>query len=347
MTRKPKGNKGNSNKRTVMLIVAAVMLAAVALGLWSVFAIEAKSTAAIRIPRGATEQMLRDSIEKYYGKDYARSVMRVVKMHRPDLTERYGMYEIKKGTSALRAGRKLARGGQTPVKIVINGFRMPDEMRERIAAKMDFPADSLEALMSDKALMARYGLTPDQASALFLNDTYELYWNSSPRELIEKIGKNYNKVWNEKRRSQAARLGMTPAEVMVICSIVDEETNAADEKGRVGRLYINRLKKGMRLQADPTVRYAVGDFTIKRVTEDHLRTESPYNTYRHEGLPPGPIRTVGVATIDAVLNSQPSADLYMCASDDFSGRHLFASGFAEHKANAGRYRKALDAKGIH
>lgn len=333
--------------KAAIIAVALMILGAAALGAWSVFAAEANTTASIRIPRGATEQMLRDTLEKYFGPNYAGSVMRVVKLHKTELTERYGMYEIAKGTSALRAGRKLARGAQTPVRIVINGFRMPDEMTRRIAAKMDFPADSLKALMDDRELMARYGLTPAQAPALFLNDTYEVYWTTSPRELIEKIGDNYNKVWNDKRRRQAAELGLSPADIMTICSIVDEETNASEEKGRVGRLYINRLHKGMRLQADPTVRYAVGDFTIKRVNEKHLRTESPFNTYQHDGLPPGPIRTVGVATIDAVLASEPSTDIYMCASDDFSGHHLFASSFAEHKANAERYRKALDAKGIH
>ena len=133
---------------------------------------------------------------------------------------------------------------------------------------------------------------------------------------------------------------------MIICSIVDEESNAKSEKGTIGRLYINRLKKGMKLQADPTVRFALNDFTIRRVTRNHLTVDSPYNTYQVEGLPPGPIRTTSVETIDAVLNSQPNDYLYMCAKEDFSGTHNFAADYATHQENARRYQNALNERGI-
>ena len=171
-------------------------------------------------------------------------------------------------------------------------------------------------------------------------------WSGTPEKIIEKIGKNYSNVWNDERRKKAASLGMTPQQVMILASIVDEETNAASEKGTIGRLYINRLDKGMRLQADPTVKYAIGDFEKKRITKQDLQFESPYNTYRNGGLPPGPIRTTSKRTIDAILDSKPHRYLYMCAREDFSGRHNFAETYGDHTRNALRYQHALDERGI-
>ncbi|MDE5675491.1 MAG: endolytic transglycosylase MltG, partial [Muribaculaceae bacterium] len=150
----------------------------------------------------------------------------------------------------------------------------------------------------------------------------------------------------EERIQKAKDLGLTPAQLMTIASIVDEETNKLDEKDEIGRLYINRYLKGMKLQADPTVKYAVGDFSLRRILNTHLKTSSPYNTYLNTGLPPGPIRTTSVATIDQILNSKPSDAIYMCAKEDFSGYHNFAATYKEHLANAKRYQAALNRRGI-
>lgn len=305
-----------------------------------------KSDITVRIPANATIENVKDTLIRYAGKDYASRTCRLISLQATPLDSRHGSYELPKGMSPLKAARKLTKGGQTPVKLVINGFRDRKEMARRIAAKLDFSEDDLLEAMSDTLKLARYGLTPEQAPALFLNDTYEVYWSSTPGELLDKLGNHYSEVWNQMRQGKAAKLGLSPADIVVISSIVDEETNAKEEKGKVGRLYINRLQKGMRLQADPTVRFAANDFSIRRVTRKHLDIKSPYNTYLIKGLPPGPIRTVGVETIDAVLNSSPSEDLYMCAKEDFSGRHNFASDYATHQANAARYRKALDERGI-
>ncbi|MDE6683040.1 MAG: endolytic transglycosylase MltG, partial [Muribaculaceae bacterium] len=242
--------------------------------------------------------------------------------------------------------RRLTHGAQTPVKITINGFRSLDNLTSRISAKLDFPADSLRKILADPEVMSPYGLTPDQALALFVDDTYELYWTASPEDVVKKIGANYLSLWNDKRRNRATILGLSPAQVMTICSIVDEETNAESEKGTIGRLYINRLNRGMKLQADPTVRFALDDFSIRRVKGEHLKADSPYNTYRYPGLPPGPIRTTGKTTIDLVLDSPANDYIFMCAKEDFSGTHNFASNYAEHQENARKYQKALDARGI-
>lgn len=306
----------------------------------------APDDADIKVPRHATMDNVKDSLEKYLGPKYASSVMRTLRLggFRPE--ERYGMYHIAEGSNALSVARRLTSGAQTPVILTINGFRSFPRLIERISARLDFPADSLRKVLADPAVLAPYGLNPDNAMALFLNDSYELYWTASPMDVVKKFGANYNRVWNPDFRRAAALLGLTPAQITIISSIVDEETNDEREKGTVGRLYINRLKKGMKLQADPTVRFAVGDFDLRRIRANHLTVESPYNTYKYAGLPPGPIRTPSAATIEEVIESKPHDYLYMCAREDFSGSHRFAKTFAEHKENALRYRKALDERGI-
>ena len=164
--------------------------------------------------------------------------------------------------------------------------------------------------------------------------------------LVKKIGENYRKVWNTSRMDKAKQLGLSPSDIMIIASIVDEETAKEEDKGKIGRLYINRIKKGMKLQADPTVKYAVGDFSLRRIRGEHLKKESPFNTYLHTGLPPAPIKTTSVATIDSILNSKPNDYLYMCAKDDFSGYHAFASTYQDHLKNARADQRALNKRGI-
>lgn len=341
--------KKSAGRRVAVWIAAAagVLVAAVAAFVTPLLLSHSASSAVIKIPRGATAHTVSDSLSKYFGEDYAAKVMRVMADDDETLALRYGAYEIKEGTSALMAAKTLRRGAETPFNIVINGVRDLDGFLPRIAARFDFPADSLRAVLYSQATLDKYGLADRrQVPALFLNDTYSFFWTASAEKVVEKIADNYTSFWTSERVAQARALGLSPEEVVVIASIVDEETNLDSEKGRIGRLYVNRLKKGMRLQADPTVRYSLGDFTIRRVTGEHLKVDSPYNTYRINGLPPGPIRTTSKATIDAVLQSPESEDLYMCAKADFSGGHDFASDYASHQANARRYQEALDARGI-
>lgn len=302
----------------------------------------AKAQTMVRIPRQATEQQLTDTLHKYFDESYSGKVLSVVKALGTDIKTRHGAYSIAEGMSPLEAGRLLARGQQTPVKLTINGFRSIDLLSERIAKKMTFSADDFKKVLTDSSTLAQYGLKPSEALAMMLDDTYYVYWDATPTEVIEKIGSNYKNVWNAERTAKAKSLGITPAQALIICSIADEESNKVDEKGTITRLYLNRLQKGMKLQADPTVRYAIGDFTIKRVTKPMLSTDSPYNTYLHAGLPPGPIRTTSTTTLDALLDSKPHDYLYMCAKEDFSGYHNFASTYEEHMENAARYQQRLN-----
>lgn len=329
----------------ILLALAALIIALLAM-LYPIIMVGAPNEANIKIPAGATIQNLEDSLTLHFGSEYTAKVMRLVRLRDTDFSRRHGAYTIEKGENALGAMRRLTSGAQTPVKITINGFRSLPLLEERVSRKMEFPKDSLREALSDPEFLAAYGLTPENALALFVDDTYEIYWSSSARDFVRKVGENYRKLWDENRTRKAAELGMTPAGMMTIASITDEETNAKSEKGTIGRLYINRLNKGMRLQADPTVKFAVGDFSIKRISSADLRVESPYNTYTHNGLPPGPIRTTGRETVDLILENPGNNYLYMCAKEDLSGTHNFAATFEEHQANARRYRQALDQRGI-
>ena len=327
-------------------IAAAILAAGAAVALPLVLS-GADTETVIRIPANASARNVSDSLSKYLGPSYASKVMRVARLRGSDFSSRHGAYLIPAGTSPLRAERKLSQGAQQPLTVTINGFRTLANLASKVSNRLDFTPDSLLNSLNNPAVLKKYNLSPRQSLALFVDDSYQFYWSASPDELIKKIGDNYLNIWNADRTAKAKALGLTPAEVMTICSIVDEETNKADEKGAIGRLYINRLKKGMPLQADPTVRYALQDFTIRRVKGEHLKTDSPYNTYRNKGLPPGPIRTTSLRTIDSVLNSSPSDYIYMCAKEDFSGYHNFAATYDVHMANARRYQKALNERNIH
>jgi len=333
-------------KKTAVIFLSAISLAIILIVFLPLLTKEAGKDTVIRIPANATEENVKDSLIRHLGDNYAALVMRASCILNEDFTRRHGAYLIEKGTSPLRAARKLAKGAQHPLIITINGFRSLSALADKVARRLDFTPDSFQNAATSTVMLKNYDLDRQQALSLFIDDSYEVYWSCSPEEIIKKIGDNYNKVWNGQRREKAASFGLTPAEIMIICSIVDEETNKLDEKGKVGRLYINRLKKGMPLQADPTVRFALNDFSIRRVKGIHLQTDSPYNTYRNRGLPPGPIRTTSIATIDAVLDSEPSDYLYMCAKEDFSGHHNFASTYTEHMENARCYQKELNRRGI-
>lgn len=325
--------------------VAALLVATAGVFLWLLSG-SAPSSAVVRIPSNVSKQQLEDSISKYLGEGYAKKVTRLVSLRGTDLNSRHGAYLIEAGMSPFTAMRRLTSGPQEPLTVTINGFRLLPVLEQKLAARFDFSQDSISSALADPELIGQFDLDPKQALALFLNDSYDFYWDASPEDIIKKIGAHYLDVWTPERRAKAEKLGLSPAEVMIVASIVDEETNKLDEKGDVGRLYVNRLKKGMKLEADPTVRYASGDFSVRRVRNPRS-VESPYNTYLHAGLPPGPIRTTSVETLDAILNSEPHNYIFMCAKEDFSGRHNFAVTYAEHQANARRYKRELDRRGIY
>lgn len=238
-------------------------------------------------------------------------------------------------------------GHQTPVRI---SWRMTIRTREQLAGRLSkqlrCDSASIADCLSSDEYMSRFGLTKETAVCLFIPDTYEVWWTMSVDELFERMQKEYNRFWNDDRCRLADEIGLTPTEVATLGSIVASETNRAQEHPIIAGLYLNRLRKHMLLQACPTVIFAVGDFSMRRVTNRHLQIDSPYNTYRNLGLPPGPIRCVSADVMDAVLHYEKSDYLYMCANPDFSGTHVFSSNYAKHSQTARAYQRELNKRKI-
>lgn len=261
-------------------------------------------------------------------------------------TPRTGKYAIEPGVSSYDLVRSLANGHQIPVKLVVPNVRTVDNLVERIAESLMISADDIHAVLHSDEVMGDMGYTEASLLCLFIPNTYEVYWNISAKQLINRLQREKEAFWNKERLAKAESIGFTPEEVTTIASIVESETSYGPEKATVAGLYIHRLEIGMLLQSDPTVIFAIGDFGIRRVSLEQTRYDSPYNTYVYKGLPPGPIRIPTVAGIDAVLNYDHNSYLYMCAKEDFSGSHNFTSSYAEHLQNARRYQQALNARGI-
>ena len=259
---------------------------------------------------------------------------------------RTGRYAIHPGEGALMVFRHLKNGQQTPVSLTIPEVRTIDRLAGALARKLMLDSADVAIHLSDSAYCARWGYDTASVAALFVPNTYDIYWNVGLDRLMERMEKENQKFWNDERRGKAEAMGMTPVEVATMASIIDEETANNAEKPMIAGMYYNRLKAGMPLQADPTIKFALKDFALRRIYHNLLYIDSPYNTYRYEGLPPGPIKIASIAGIDAVLNHVEHDYLYMCAKEDFSGTHNFARTYQEHLQNAARYTKALNERGI-
>ncbi len=255
-----------------------------------------------------------------------------------------GKYTFMESDNNFTIIKKLRRGQHFPVKFTFNNIRTKEQLVKKLDGKFLFEGNELEKLLDNSTFLSTFGLTPETAISIFIPNTYELYYDINTVQFFNAMYKQYNRFWNEKREQQAQMIRLSRSEVVTLASIVEEENFKELEKGMIAGLYINRLKKGMKLQADPTVKFALQDFTIKRITEEHLMTESPYNTYLYTGLPPGPIRIPATSTIDSVLNYRQHDYIYMCAKEDFSGRHSFAKTYNEHLKNAAKYHKALNKR---
>lgn len=257
-----------------------------------------------------------------------------------------GRYKVESGMSNLALLNDLRRGHQAATRITFHAVRLKEDLAERLSESLMLEKDDLLALLNDSLYCDSLGFTPQTIPALFIPNTYEVYWNIPADKLMRRMKREYDAFWTTQRRAKAAATGLTPVEVSILASIVEEETAAPDEYPIVAGLYINRLQAGIPLQADPTVKFALGNFGLQRILFEHLEIDSPYNTYKYAGLPPGPLRIPSARAIDAVLNHTRHRYFYMCAKEDFSGRHNFAVTLAQHNRNAARYRAELDRRKI-
>jgi len=237
-------------------------------------------------------------------------------------------------------------GEQSPVKLTFNNIRTSSDLSQIISTQLEIDSAEIVSLLNDSTFTKKFGFKPHTIVCMFIPNTYEVYWDISANELMTRMYTEYNNFWNTDRLSKAEALGFGPSEICTLASIVDKETTKNDEKAKIAGVYLNRLKYGWRLQADPTIVFAWGDFSIRRVLNLHKQIDSPYNTYKYYGLPPGPICVPTISSVDAVLNREDHAYMYFCAKDDFSGYHVFATTNAQHIVNANNYRNALDKLNI-
>ncbi len=265
---------------------------------------------------------------------------------RMGFTSRTGRYVVHPGDNIYSLFKRFRNGEQEPMLLTLPSFRLVSELPGYLGKHLMMDSTEVARALSDSVYIARYGYTPETLPALFIPNTYEMYWNTSLDGFMQRMQTENANFWTPEREKKAEALGLTHAEVATLASIVDEETANVEEKPMVAGLYINRLQRGILLQADPTVKYAFGDFTLRRILNEHLKTDSPYNTYIYAGLPPGPIRFPSLTALDAVLDYAHHDYLFMCAKEDFSGTHNFATTLREHMNNARRYQQALNARNI-
>ena len=297
------------------------------------------------VPPGATFEQVMDTLRKYEvlkSEATFRKTADALKYK----TMRVGKYDISGCRTNLDLVRLLRRGQHYPVKFTFNNVRTADQLVERVGHKFFFEPEELSALLHDRSYMQKFGLSDTTAVCLFIPNTYDLYYDITAEDFLDRMNGYYEQFWNEQRRATASDIGLTPVQVATLASIVEEENMRPSEKAIIAGLYMNRIHKDMLLQSDPTVKFAIGDFARKRILNADLQVDSPYNTYKYKGLPPGPIRIPEASTMDSVLHYRHHNYLYMCAKEDFSGYHNFTASAAEHAQNAARYRAALNARNI-
>ncbi len=334
-----------------LIVLALVLLVGLGYGAWRIYSVYTApvgrhtQTQYLFVTKSTTLSELRESIQIKLFPNHPHWLDYLI--DRADLGKhlRPGRYAVTTDMTASDLVEALMSGPQAPVKIPLraNLRTEADLVRELDKFLMIDSAEIAEALQ-DSTLLAPTGLTREQARTLFLVGDYEILWDITPSDLIKTFVRHHNDYWTSERKALAQGLGLSPSEVAILSTIVDAESAKRDEHSRIAGLYINRLRRQMPLQSDPTIIYALGDWSIRRVVGVHLQVASPYNTYRHVGLPPGPIRLPHPKTIDAVLRAEDHTYIYMCARETFDGYHNFASDYATHMRNARLYQRALTAR---
>ena len=254
-----------------------------------------------------------------------------------------GKYVIEKGSSIFAIVRMLRSGRQTPVNLVINKLRTKEDFARKIASSFECDSAEMMSLLNNQDSLYKFKLDTNTVMTAIIPNTYSFFWNTTAARIFKRLFEEHEVFWNEERKKRAAGLNLTPAQVYILASIVEEETNMEADKGKIASVYLNRMETGMRLAADPTVKFAMKNFSLTRIYHKHLAFPSPYNTYQNPGLPPGPICTPSTKTIDAVLNAPSTSYLYFVAKPDLRGYSNFSITYEEHLRNAKAYQQALDS----
>ena len=298
------------------------------------------------IPTGSSFEDVVKSMEQAKILNNIESFKWVSARKKYDKLVKPGKYKIKNNWSNNQLVNMLRLGAQTPVKVTYNNTRFLSELAGVLSRNMESDSLTFIKAFQAEAIYKKYNFTKENFISMFIPNTYEFFWNTSPEKFIERIHEEYVKFWNTSRKAKLDEIGLNKLQVSILASIVDMEIQHVDEMPRVAGVYVNRFKQDWKLEADPTLKYAVGDFTIKRVLNKHKEVNSPYNTYMYKGLPPGPICMPTVQAIDAVLNYERHEYMFFCARPDFSGYHNFAKNMQQHQANAKFYQSDLDRRGI-
>ncbi|MCF0172144.1 MAG: endolytic transglycosylase MltG [Bacteroidales bacterium] len=348
MTSKPKSKPGR-NRITIISAAASVVFIGLlfCLGYWYRYyrpnTIENDSH--IYISRSTGFEGFLDSLEKSGAVSDMKSFRKAAIHLGLDEALKPGHYLLKPGLNNKEIERVFSHGWQTPVRIQVKGYiRNFEKMASHLSQRIEADSTEIITAIRDEVTMKSYGFNKASYLSMFIPDTYEVYWTITPHEFLARMKKEYDAFWTPARKEKAQKAGLSQDEVMTLASIVIEETKYEPEMPTIAGVYINRLRKGIPLQADPTVKYAAGEAGITRILSKHLKIESPYNTYLHKGLPPGPITIAPKVAIDAVLNYEKHNYIYFCAKETFVGQHNFAATYPEHLANARRYHAALNAR---
>ncbi len=299
------------------------------------------------IPRGTTFKQLQDKLAKERIVNDLVSFSFLAKLKDLDTNVKNGMYLIKANMTNIELINLLRSGSQTPVSLTFSNARLLEQLPKILTKSLEIDSAELAPILLHDSTAAKYGFTKETFISMFIPNTYEVYWTLTPEALLDRMKREYDNFWTEERKQKAEDLGMTQIEVSTLASIVQGETNKMDEAPSIAGVYINRLNRRIPLQADPTLVYAIGDFSIRRILNKDKEFESPYNTYKYYGLPPGPINMPSIPALDAVLNYDEHKYLYFCADANFSGYHVFAKTLREHNINARRFQRALNLQRIY
>jgi UPF0755 protein len=333
------------NKRLILFLVFAILGISFVFYGWQVvntpnFLVD-REDRILQIPENATFKDVQRLLHEGRYVEDLMSFSFLAKLMNYDDNVKAGRFVIEQNMTNLQAIRLFRMNNVQTVRITFNNVRLIPELAEKITKNLSVGKEEFEAALINFAGSNTYGFTKETIISMFIPNTYEVYYTISAEQLIQKMYNEYHKFWSEERLQKAKQIGLTPFEISTLASIVQAESVRDDEAPVIASLYLNRLKKGIPLQADPTLVFAANDFSLKRVLNEHKAIDSPYNTYKYPGLPPGPINMPNIKTLDAVLNHAETDYYYMCAKEDFSGRHNFTNNYEDHMRNAAKYQRAL------